>query len=105
MQKIPIIPSICLHKPTGQAYVRLNGRVRYCGKHGTPEAQACYDRLVSEWLASGRGSHYARSPSTDGLDVAEVLAAFWTHAQAYCTTPGRTSERDNLDRSMKHLRP
>jgi len=31
-------PKLCLHKATGQAYVRLGGKPRYVGKYGTPKA-------------------------------------------------------------------
>ena len=31
------IPSLCLHKATGQAVVRLDGRDVYCGLYGTPQ--------------------------------------------------------------------
>lgn len=48
------VPQPRLHKPTGQAYVRLNKKFVYLGKHGSAEAQAAYDALLSEWLASGR---------------------------------------------------
>ena len=37
-----------LHKGTGQAYVQLNGRRHYLGRHG-PEAKERYDRLIGEW--------------------------------------------------------
>lgn len=34
------VPSLRLHKASGQAYVVLNGKAVYCGKHGTPERVA-----------------------------------------------------------------
>jgi len=47
------IPSYRLHKPTGQAVVRLDGRDHYLGKHGTPGSQEAYHRKVAEWVAAG----------------------------------------------------
>ena len=47
-------PAYRLHKPTGRAVVRLNGHDHYLGKHNTPESRAEYDRLIAEWLTSGR---------------------------------------------------
>ena len=45
-------PKYCLHTPSGRAYVRIRGRVCYCGKHGTPESLAEYARLVAEMAAT-----------------------------------------------------
>jgi integrase len=74
----PRVPSLRHHKPSGQAVVTLGGRDYYCGKHGTPQARAEYDRLIAEWLAAGR-SVPARAAS--GPTVVEVLAAYLAHAQ------------------------
>ena len=52
-EKQPRQPKYCLHKPTGQAYVRLGGKVIYLGKHDTPESLAAYDRWVAAWLSNG----------------------------------------------------
>src|SRR3954451_17337268 len=50
----PRTPAYRLHKPTGLAVVTLNGRDFYLGKHGSPESRSEYDRVVAEWLGSGR---------------------------------------------------
>ena len=47
-------PSYRLHKPTGQAVVRIAARDHYLGKHGTIESHEKYDRLIAEWLTNGR---------------------------------------------------
>jgi len=38
------VPAYRLHKPTGQAVVRLDGRDFYLGKHGTEASQERYRR-------------------------------------------------------------
>jgi len=43
-------PMYTLHKPTGQARVRIDGRDFYLGEHGSQESRDCYDELISEWL-------------------------------------------------------
>ncbi len=48
------VPGYLLHKASGQARVVLNGQTHYLGPHGSPESKAEYDRLIAEWLASGR---------------------------------------------------
>ena len=60
------IPSYRLHKPSGQAIVRLNGRMSYLGKHGTDASRQKYDRLIAEWLAQGR---MAAEPTPDGSRI------------------------------------
>ena len=52
--RAPRTPSYRHHRPSGQAVVTLGGRDVYLGKFASPESRAEYDRLVAEWLASGR---------------------------------------------------
>ena len=53
-------PKLRLHKASGRARLRLNGREFYTGpwdferKRPTPEAQREADRLISLWLSNGR---------------------------------------------------
>lgn len=77
------IPGLKLHKPSGNAYVRLDGRMVYCGRHGSAESQTRYERAVAECL--GRD----RTPAAAGPSpiVAEVLSAFMRHAMAYYRSP------------------
>lgn len=51
------VPTYSLHKPTGQAYVRVpdgNGgrKAIYLGTHDTPESRAEYARVVAETSAA-----------------------------------------------------
>ena len=45
-------PSYLLHKASGQARVRINGRDIYLGRHGSRESRELYDDLIAEWFAS-----------------------------------------------------
>jgi len=49
-----VTPVLLSPPATGRAYVRLNGRMLYLGRWGTPTSRAEYDRLIAEWLAHGR---------------------------------------------------
>ena len=40
------IPKYCLHKGSGQAYVKLNGKRRYLGVYGSTESREAYARLI-----------------------------------------------------------
>ena len=75
------IPKYCLHKATGQAVVRLNGRDVYLGKHGTDQSRQEYDRLIALWLERGR----VDDPKSleDGVSIAELCLAAWTWADEY----------------------
>jgi len=38
-------PQVRLHAHSGQARVRINGKVIYLGQYGSPEANAAYHRI------------------------------------------------------------
>jgi integrase len=76
-------PSYRRHKASGQACVVLNGKTHYLGKHGTQESKAEYDRLIGEWLASGR-----QLPNRNGnLSVNELMVAYLRHAEQHYRKP------------------
>jgi integrase len=97
-------PSYCLHKATGQAVVRIDGKDYYLGKYGTPESRAAYDRTIAEWLANGRC--LAPKDAADALTVTQLLQAYEQHAQHYYRNehgePGR--ELENIRLALEPLR-
>jgi integrase len=100
-------PSYRLHRPSGQAVVTLNGRDRYLGKHGSPESRDEYDRVIGEWLASGRNRPQASTaPPPDAICVSELLMAYWHHAQAHYRAPDGTpsEELGNIKAAFRPLR-
>ena len=59
---------------SGNARVTINGRDYLLGPHGTKASKREYDRLIAEYLASGRsGSFGAKS---DQLTMARVMADY-----------------------------
>jgi integrase len=86
-------PKICLHKPTGQAYVRLDGSCHYLGRHDDAKAHEKGYRLIAEWLANGR--HLRVDPQE--VSVNEVLAAYWKHCESYYRRPDGTLCTGSLD--------
>jgi integrase len=99
------VPSYRLHKPTGLAVVTIGNRDVYLGKHDTPESRAEYDRLIAEWLVTGRRSTVAESsPGTD-LTINEMLLAYVHHADAYYVKNGKpTTEPVNIRLALRPLR-
>ena len=47
------VPSLRLHKASGQNYVVLSGKAVYCGKPGDPATEQRYHKAVAAWLAQG----------------------------------------------------
>ena len=85
------VPAYLRHKSKNLAYVNFSGRVLYLGKYGSPESRKKYARMITEWT-SGDG----RPPSPDGSTVADLFAAFWTHAKNHYVKAGQpTSELSN----------
>jgi integrase len=48
------IPTYRLHKASGQAFVELDGRRFYLGKHGSKASRDEYGRRITEYVANGR---------------------------------------------------
>ena len=77
------VPSYCLHKASGKAVVRLDGRDVYLGKHGSPESHEKYERAIAEWRIGHNGSavppdrSIAPNPENTVLTVNQVILAFW----------------------------
>jgi integrase len=100
------IPKYRLHKPTGLAVVRLNGRDIYLGKHGSDQSHQRYEQVIAEWLANQRQLAVRREQreSTNWISVAELVLAYLEHAEAYYTKNGTpTGEYNNIRDSVRQL--
>ena len=42
-----------LDKPSGRAFVILDGFKKYLGRYDTQESRDNYDRLIGEWISQG----------------------------------------------------
>lgn len=83
------VPKYRKHKASGQAVVTLAGHDHYLGPHGTAVSKAEYDRLVCQWLASGRSP--VRPADQCELTVVELMAGFMRHAKQYYGTGPRST--------------
>jgi integrase len=106
MPRIKSPPKYCLHRPSGQARVILNGKHVYLGKFGSTESKSAYARIVAERFSS-------QSPVTDlsqrhvatGLSINEVLLRYWRFAETYYVKNGKpTKELASVRESLQHLR-
>ena len=91
-------PRYLLHKATGQARVRINGKDLYLGKHGSPESRAKYDEVVAEWLRDNREGHKHR------LTIGELSLQYMAHAGMYYRKNGKpTSEISCIKIALRFL--
>src|SRR4051812_9331005 len=80
-------PSYCHDRTTDRAYVVIDTHKRYLGRHGSQESRDLYDRLIGEWIARERRSAVTVALPASATRVTDVVAAFWTQAQATSPAP------------------
>lgn len=109
------LPSLRLHKASNQAVVTVRGRDIYCGRFGSPEADAQYKRICADLLANGPELlrlHGAAAfsgdtrqfvpPSGRVISVAELVLAYVEFAERHYRAPSR--ELEIVKRVAKALR-
>jgi integrase len=96
------IPGYCIHTAKQQAYVRLNGEMLYLGTPGSPDSHAKYDRLIAEWMSSGRT--FVKPAEREGISVNEVLLAYRRFAEGYYVNPDGTNTPE-LEKVNLSIRP
>jgi integrase len=92
------VPKYRKHRASGQAIVTINSRDYYLGPFGTKASQLEHDRIITEWLASGRSPSFGIQ--SDALTVVELLAAYVPFAKRYYGNT-RRGEFANMKRAMK----
>jgi hypothetical protein len=109
------VPKYLRHK-IKYARVILNGREIHLGLYGSPESKAAYERVVSEWLQSGRKTPRAkrlatvkRYQETDGdhspLTITELAVRYFKFAGGYYLKDGKpTSEVIGIQIALRDLR-
>jgi integrase len=98
-------PSYCLHRASGQAVVRIDGKDHYLGQHDTAESRAEYNRIIGEWFANGQCLIGKAAANQDpGLTLNELLLAYWMHAEKHYRRPDGTPT-DEIHCLRAALRP
>ena len=90
------------HSKQALAFVELSGKRHYLGKYGSKASRTEYDRLVAEWLASGR----QLPPTADetGLTVTHVCVVHFRYLKTYYrTNPGSAKNCQPALRVLRRL--
>lgn len=100
------VPAYCLHKASGRAIVRLNGRDHYIGVYGSPESHERYAQLIAGWRESvAPATVHSRGPGRSVVSINEMLLAYVEFASGYYTKDGKPNkEFDLLCYAMRPLK-
>lgn len=75
------VPQYRRHKQSGQAIVTINGRDYLLGSYGTSASKLDYDRLITEWLSSGRSTAFGVPEHV--ISIVELIVAYLEYAKGY----------------------
>ena len=106
------VPKLRRHKPSARAVVTLGGTDHYLGpwpanmKKPPPAVKAAYDARIAEWLTGGRLS--ISHEQAQIVTVAQLIEAFWKHAEQHYRRPDGTTTNELADfraslRPLAHL--
>ena len=100
---IQAVPKYRKHRASGQAIVTINGRDHYLGPHNSKLSKLEYDRLVTEWLSSGRSASFGAAQPE--LTVVELVADYLRFAKSCYgdTTHGTYATMKRVVRPLKAL--
>lgn len=76
-------PSYSLHKSTGQAYIRIEGKMHYLGAYGSELSHERYRRLKLQWLQSPEvfKARQSAAKTSRRLTMAELCIAYLEHCR------------------------
>ncbi|TWT42663.1 tyrosine-type recombinase/integrase [Botrimarina hoheduenensis] len=89
----PRVPSYCLHRASGQAYVKVRGKVTYLGVHGSEASRTAYAAAVADVLIGRevQAPKFTASGSPHVVTVREVCDRFVTYARGYYVKSGKVT--------------
>ena len=91
------VPSYCLHKATGQAYVKIDGRRIYLGLHGTPESHRKYAAELARWQQQG-------DAPPEALSVGQLTMMYTERCKTHYRKHGKqTTEVQGVRDALKRL--
>jgi integrase len=103
---MPADPKYRHYKPKDLAVVRIDGRDHYLGPYDSPESWEKYHRLLAERAVKGTVAPVTVQPGDAGLTIAEVILAYYRHAESYYRREDgtQTAEVENIRLALRPLR-
>jgi hypothetical protein len=100
------VPKYSLHKASGQARVKYNGRVKYLGVYGTQASREAYAAFIAQLPKNDGPAAVTVAEPAPGvtLMVGEVTTRFQKHAEKYYARDGvPTGEHVTIRCSLRPL--
>jgi integrase len=92
------LPKYALHKRSGHARVRINGKDYYLGEYNSPESHEEYDRLIAKYVLK------KLDPVRDSVSIARLAVMYVEFAKGYYAKDGKpTSEVSIIQLGLKPL--
>ncbi len=95
------VPKYRKHRASHQAIVEINGRRHYLGPWQSKASRIEYDRLITEWLSSGRSATFGRPEHV--ITITELIVAYLEYARGYYGDKPR-SEFTNMRDALRPVR-
>ena len=92
-------PNYRLHKASGQAFIELDGRRFYLGRHGSKASREEYERRKGEYLANGRSLPPTKTKAV--ISCQELAINFLEWAEEYFVNQPKSF--DHIRRAMEFL--
>jgi hypothetical protein len=90
-------PGYWHHKPSGQAYVRIDGKDQYLGPYGSAESRDRYDEVIHDWTLG-------QSADRHTITVDELCLRYFEHSKTHYRKNGQpTSEQDCIRSALRLL--
>ena len=91
-------PKYALHKPSGQARVRINGKEIYLGEYDSPESREEYNRLLARFFLG------KLDVDRDSVSISRLAVMYIDFARGYYLKDGvQTSEISIIQLALKPL--
>jgi hypothetical protein len=95
------VPKYRKHRASHQAIVEINGRRHYLGPWQSKASRIEYDRLITEWLSSGRSKTFGKPEHV--ITITELIVAYLEYAKGYYGDKPR-SEFTNMRDALRPVR-
>lgn len=93
------VPSYLLHKPSGQARVRIAGRDYYLGPYLSEQSRQKYAELIQQHFAGALVADPVHPQATQsGISVAELVLVYLQFADAFYVKEGGPTKEPGLIR-------